>query len=73
VKVYWGNYDGRHYAMVAAKNQREGAAAIGTSLYDFRNFYTEAADDADRAVALTAPGTVFLQEMQSQKPWTQRK
>ena len=71
MKVYITNYDGRRWAMVAAKNQKEAAKAIGTTLYDFRNYATEAHKEDDVDIAMSKPGAVFLSGMNHILNWVE--
>lgn len=41
LKCYQGNYDGSRKGLVFAHNQREAATAAMTSVYQFRNFWSE--------------------------------
>ena len=41
VKCWIGNLDGKRQGLIVARNQKEAAKVIGTSLHDFRNFWTE--------------------------------
>ena len=69
MKVFRGNYDGRRYAVVAAKNQKDAAAALNMTVHSMRGFfYTMASHESEEAKkALACPGTVFVRGMKARK------
>ena len=71
MKVYVGNYDGRRYAMVAARNQKAAAAALGMSLHGFRQFFQgHTPQSAEDELALSMPGVVWGKPMSFGGVWT---
>lgn len=61
LKVWSGNLDGRRDAAVAAHSQKEAAAALHISLYQFRDYFEEQEiDDPDLAQAIAEPGIAFV-------------
>jgi hypothetical protein len=58
LKVYCCTLAGRDEGMVAAPSRAVAAELLGLSLYELKTYGHEA-NDADEAVALTAPGEVF--------------
>jgi hypothetical protein len=41
VKCWIGNLNGKHEGLVVARSQKEAAKVVGTSLHDFRDFWSE--------------------------------
>ena len=73
MKVWHGNYDGKRVAMVAARNQKEAAAAIGTSIYDLRQYYTSFRPETDEEIAAALePLVVWVREANSNDEWIRR-
>lgn len=60
LKVYGGNYDGRRRGLIAAKNQKEAAAIAHSSVYGFRQFWSETHNHEEIATALQRPRTLLL-------------
>lgn len=63
VKVYIAsNLAGKYRGMVAAQNLKEAARLFETSIYDLRTMgYHLAANPLDIQLAMSNPGTVYLQ------------
>jgi len=49
-------------ALVAAKNQREAARLLSTTLYDVQKFYNITGNKADIALAMANQGTVVYKD-----------
>ena len=76
MKVFQGNYDGRREAMVAARNQKDAAQALGTSVHSLRSFYSSHKPESDNDLAATLePGVVWLRSMRSypRGEWVKRE
>lgn len=70
LRVYSGNWCGLERRIVAATSKRAAAELIGTTLYDFNNYYDETGNAEELAVALASPGTVFSQPYTDHRaPW----
>lgn len=59
MKVYCMNWDGRRERMVAAKNKKTAAAALGVTIYQFNLYAHETGNDDDIATAMGDVGAVF--------------
>lgn len=46
--------------VVAASSQKEAAALVGVSMYEFRHYWCETRNDVEVRAALSAVGTVFV-------------
>ncbi len=63
LKVYGGlkPHDGRQVrSIVAARNQKEAAAAAHETLSGFRRYWMETFSTGGRELALSAPGALFF-------------
>jgi len=72
LKVWSGNLDGILEARVCATSKKAAAKAIGTSMGDFNNFYSEHIGPTAEEIA--EPGVVFVRKMTftSKEPWKKR-
>jgi len=68
-KVYYGNYDGVHHATIAAKSKQEAIEALGTSEYCFDLYYIETGWEPAVKIAMSKPGTVFLNTISGPICW----
>ena len=72
LKVLHCNYDGMHHLLMAASSWKAFAKETGMSLYRARAYGHETGNADDIATALSAPGTVFVQDARAgyNAPWT---
>ena len=69
LRVFGGNLDGIHRAIVAAPNKTQAAKAIGISLHHFNGYFSETGNPEEVEQAMSEPGVAWRKEYRQGKPW----
>ncbi len=59
--------------VVAAPNQKVAAKAFWTSVYTLRQYASVTGNDGDIQIAMTDPGTVFVQDLDYPVGWQRQE
>lgn len=66
VKCFQGNFDGIRLGLVIASSQKNAAKIAGTSLYEFRMYWT---DDAPCPKQKLKQGTLYTRTLYGDEEW----
>jgi hypothetical protein len=68
LKCFEGNYDGLRQGLVIASSQKQAAAAAGTSLSGFRDFWHQAGTWPAQDLK---PNVLYTKPFDSRRPWVE--